>query len=73
MVLTAKHKIQGVRLDPDPNPPTLHIPKPTRLHTLIPKPIISTPYCFNIVLQWGATAASSNLNCAQSCAWDGPT
>ncbi len=31
MVLTAKHKIQGERLDPDPD-------KPTRLHPLIPKP-----------------------------------
>ncbi len=29
---TAEHKIQGARLDPDPTPPTLHIPKPTRLH-----------------------------------------
>ncbi len=38
MVLTAEHKIQGARLDPDPTPPTLHIPKPTRLHPLIPKP-----------------------------------
>ncbi len=37
MVLTAEHKIQGVWLDPDPNPPTLHLPKPTRLHPLIPK------------------------------------
>ncbi len=26
----------GARLDPDPTPPTLHIPKPTRLHLLIP-------------------------------------
>ncbi len=24
MVLTAEHKIQGARLDPDPTPPTLH-------------------------------------------------
>ncbi len=32
MVLTAEHKIQGVRLDLDPTPPTLHRPKPTRLH-----------------------------------------
>ncbi len=31
-------KIQGASLDPDPSPPTLHIPKPTRLHPLIPKP-----------------------------------
>ncbi len=38
MVLTAEHKIQGARLDLDPTPPTLHIPKPTRLHPLIPKP-----------------------------------
>ncbi len=29
MVLTAEHKIQGVWLDPDPTPPTLHTPKPT--------------------------------------------
>ncbi len=38
MVLTAEHKIQGAELDLDPTPPTLHIPKPTRLHPLIPKP-----------------------------------
>ncbi len=38
MVLTAEHKIQGAMLDPDPTPPTLHIPKPIRLHPLIPKP-----------------------------------
>ncbi len=38
MVLTAEHKIQGAWLDLDPTPPTLHIPKPTRLHPLIPKP-----------------------------------
>ncbi len=35
MVLTTEHKIQGARLGPDPTHPTLHIPKPTRLH---PKP-----------------------------------
>ncbi len=29
MVLTAEHKIQGVWLDLDPTPPTLHTPKPT--------------------------------------------
>uniref|UniRef100_A0A673G0P9 Cullin-4A n=1 Tax=Sinocyclocheilus rhinocerous TaxID=307959 RepID=A0A673G0P9_9TELE len=34
MVLTAEHKIQGARLDPDPTPPTLHIHKPTHLHPL---------------------------------------
>ncbi len=38
MVLTAEHKIQGARLETDPTPPTLHIPKPTRLHPLTPKP-----------------------------------
>ncbi len=38
MVLTAEHKIQEVRLDLDPTPSTLHRPKLTRLHTLIPKP-----------------------------------
>jgi len=27
MVLTAEHEIQGEELDPDPTPPTLHIPK----------------------------------------------
>ncbi len=43
MVLTAEHKIQGARLDPDPTPPTLHIPKPTRLHPLIPKPTYLHP------------------------------
>ncbi len=32
MVLTAEHKIQGAELDLDPTPPTLHRPKPTRLH-----------------------------------------
>ncbi len=32
MVLTAEHKIQGAWLDLDPTPPTLHTPKPTRLH-----------------------------------------
>ncbi len=37
MVLTAQHKIQGARLDPESTPPTLHIPKPIRLHPLIPK------------------------------------
>ncbi len=37
MVLTAEHKIQGAWLDLDPTPPTLHIPKPTHLHPLIPK------------------------------------
>ncbi len=37
MVLTAEHKIPGARLDLDPTPPTLHIPKPTRLHP-DPKP-----------------------------------
>ncbi len=38
MVLTAGHKIQGAELDLDPTPPTLHRPKPTCLHPLIPKP-----------------------------------
>ncbi len=38
MVLTAEHKIQGAELDLGPTPPTLHRPKPTRLHPLIPKP-----------------------------------
>ncbi len=38
MVLTAEHKIQGARLDPDPTPPTVHTHKPTCLHPLIPKP-----------------------------------
>jgi len=35
MVLTAEHEIQGEELDPDPTPPTLHIPNPTHLHPLI--------------------------------------
>ncbi len=43
MVLTAEHKIQGAWLDLDPTPPTLHIPKPTRLHPLILNPPIPTP------------------------------
>jgi len=38
MVLTTEHEIQGEELDPDPTPPTLHIPKPTHLHPLIPNP-----------------------------------
>ncbi len=38
MVLTAEHKIQEAWLDLDSTPPTLHIPKPTRLHPLIHKP-----------------------------------
>ncbi len=32
--LAAAQKIQGAWLDPDPTPPTLHIPKPTNLHPL---------------------------------------
>ncbi len=32
------HKIQGARLDSDPTPPTLYIPKTTHLYPLIPKP-----------------------------------
>ncbi len=48
MVLTAEHKIQGARLDLDPTPPTLHRPKPTRLHPLIPNPSISTPKPTNL-------------------------
>ncbi len=43
MVLAAGHKIHGARLDPDPTPPTLHIPKPTRLHPWSLNPPISTP------------------------------
>ncbi len=43
MVLTAEHKIQGAELDLDPTPPTLHRPKHTRLHPLIPKPTHPTP------------------------------
>ncbi len=38
MVLTAEHKIQGAELDLDLTPPTLHRPKPIRLHPLILKP-----------------------------------
>jgi len=38
MVLTAEQEIQGEELDHDPTPPTLHIPKPTHLHPLIPNP-----------------------------------
>jgi len=36
MVLTAEYEIQGEELDPDPTPPTLHIPKPKHLRPLIP-------------------------------------
>ncbi len=43
MVLTAEHKIQGAWLDLDPTPPTIHIPKPTRLHPLLPKPTYPHP------------------------------
>ncbi len=46
MVLTAEHKIQGVRLDLDPTPPTLQRLKPTRLHPLIPKPTHPHSYPF---------------------------
>jgi len=45
MVLTAEHKIQGARLDPDPTPPTLHIPKPNHLH---PLDLYPTPPTLNI-------------------------
>jgi len=38
MVLTEEHEIHKEESDPDPTPPTLHIPKPTQLHPLIPKP-----------------------------------
>ncbi len=40
MVLAAEHKIQEAQLDLDP---TLHVPKPTRLHPLIPKPTNLAP------------------------------
>jgi len=62
MVLTAEHEIHGEESDPDPTPPTLHTPKPTQLHPLIPKPN-STPqiwirlrpldlvYCNEVLLQ----------------------
>ncbi len=38
MALSAEHKIQGAWLDLEPTPPTLHIPKPNRLHLLISNP-----------------------------------
>uniref|UniRef100_A0A672NLS5 Dynein heavy chain ATP-binding dynein motor region domain-containing protein n=1 Tax=Sinocyclocheilus grahami TaxID=75366 RepID=A0A672NLS5_SINGR len=50
MVLTAEHKIQGTWLDPDPTPPTLHIPKPTSLRPLIPKPTHLHPLDVNPTL-----------------------
>jgi len=48
MVLTAEHTILGAKLALDPTPPTLSIPKPTRLHPLTPKPTISTPKPTNL-------------------------
>jgi len=39
MDFTAEHEIQGEELDPDPTPPTIHIPKPTHLYLLISNPI----------------------------------
>jgi len=38
LVLTAEHEFQGEEMDPDPTAPTLHIPKPTHLHPLVPNP-----------------------------------
>ncbi len=38
IVLTVEHNIQGAWLDLDLTPPTLHSPKPTHLHPLIPEP-----------------------------------
>jgi len=38
MVFTVEHEVHGEELDPDPTPPTSHIPKPTQHHPLIPKP-----------------------------------
>ncbi|CAM4636246.1 unnamed protein product [Leuciscus chuanchicus] len=35
---SSEHEIHGEESDLDPTPPTLHIPKPTHLHPLIPKP-----------------------------------
>ncbi len=72
MVLTAEHKIQGAWLDLDPTPPTLHIPKPTRLHPLIPKPSpplnlpISTPKPTNLhPLDVDPTPPPGSLFCSE--------
>jgi len=43
MVLTAEHEILGEESDPDPTPPTLHIPTPTQLHPLMPNPPLNLP------------------------------
>jgi len=50
MVLTAEHEIQRDESDPDPIPPTLHIPKPTHLHPLIPNPTPNPTHLHNQVL-----------------------
>ncbi len=78
MVLTAEHKIREARLDPDPTPPTSHIPKHNRLHPLIPKPAYfhpqtylsppprcgSNPAPWIFVLQWdNHTDSLWRLNC----------
>ncbi len=54
MVLTAEHKIQGVRLDLDPTPPTLNTPKPTHLHPLDvdPTPPPGSMFCSEGLLQF---------------------
>ncbi len=58
MVPSAEHKIPGARLDLDPTPPTLHRPKPTRLHPLDedPTPPPGSLFCSEGQLQVTARA-----------------
>ncbi len=71
MALSAEHKIQGAWLDLDPTPPTLHIPKPNRLHLLIPnppKPPISIPKPTNFhPLDVDPTLPPGYLFCSGKC------
>jgi len=46
MVLTAEHEIHGEELDPDPTPPTFHIPKPG-----VPNPAPSDRLSCTVYLQ----------------------
>jgi len=62
MVLTAEHEIMGEELDPDPITPTLHIPKPTHLHPLIPNPSPKPTHLHPLDLD--PTPGSRILQCA---------
>jgi len=61
MVLTAEHEIHREESDPDPTPPTLHTPKPTQLHPLIPKPTPNPTYLHPLDLD--LTAPHGSLRC----------